>query len=58
MEVPSQCLQVERTNNKSNAVYKQGSYNSTSLRGKTTISDDFELGEDEMDPTQASLCIT
>ncbi len=42
-EVPSQCLQVERANTKSNAVYKKGSYNLTSLQGKTTTSDDFEL---------------
>ncbi len=43
---------------------KKGSYNSTSLQGKTTMSDDFELGgEDEMKPTSrvtfsASLRIT
>ncbi len=29
---------------------KSKSYNSTSLQGKTMMSDDFELGEDEMDP--------
>ncbi len=29
----------------SNAVYKKESYNSTSLKGKTTMSDDFELEE-------------
>ncbi len=39
---------VERANTKSNAVYKKASYNSTSLQDKTTMSDDFELGEDEM----------
>ncbi len=33
---------------------KKGSYNSTSLQGKTTMSDDFELGgEDEMEPTSS-----
>ncbi len=38
-EVPSQCLQVERSNTKSDAIYKTG------------MSDDFELGgEDEMEP--------
>ncbi len=53
-DVPSQCLQAERANTKSNAVYKKGSYNSTSLQGKTTMSDDFELGgEDETDPTSS-----
>ncbi len=45
---------VERANTKSNAVYKKGSYNSTSLQGKTTMSDDFELGgEGEMEPTSS-----
>ncbi len=44
VEVQSQCLQVERENTKSNAVYKKVSYNSTSSQGKTTMSDDFELG--------------
>ncbi len=30
---------------------KKGSYNSMSLQGETTMSDDFELGgEDEMEP--------
>ncbi len=54
MKVPSQCLQAERANTKSNSVYKKGSYNSTSLQGKTTMSDDFELGgEDEMEPTSS-----
>ncbi len=53
-EVPSQCLQGERANTKSNAVYKKGSYNSTSLQCKTTMLDDFELGgEDEMEPTSS-----
>ncbi len=33
---------------------KKGSYNSRSLQGKTTMSDDFELGgEDEMEPTSS-----
>ncbi len=33
---------------------KKGSYNSTSLQGKTTMLDDFELGgEDEMEPTSS-----
>ncbi len=33
---------------------KKGSYNSTSLQGKTTMSDDFELGgEDEVEPTSS-----
>ncbi len=51
LDVPSQCLQVERANTKSNAIYKKGSYNSTSLQGKTTMSGDFKLGgEDEMEP--------
>ncbi len=46
MEVPSQCLQVECANTKSNAVYKK-----RELKGKTTMSDDFEFGgEDEMEP--------
>ncbi len=50
-EVPRECLQVECANTKSNAVYKKGSYNSTSLQGKTTMLGDFELGgEDEMEP--------
>ncbi len=41
-------------NMKSNAVYKKGSYNSTSLLGKTTMSYDFELeGEDEIKPTSS-----
>ncbi len=54
LDVPSQCLQVERANTKSNAVYKKGSYNSPSLQGKTTMSGDFELGgEDEMEPTSS-----
>ncbi len=45
-------LQVELSNTKSNAVYKKGSYNSASLQGKTTMSDDFEFGgEGEMEPT-------
>ncbi len=53
-EVPSQCLQVECAKTKSNAVYKKGSNNSTSLQGKTTMSDDFELGgEDEVEPTSS-----
>ncbi len=47
--LPSQCLQVERANTKSNAVYKK-----RELKGKTTMSDDFELGgEDEMEPTSS-----
>ncbi len=38
-EVPSQCLQVERSNTKSDTIYKKG------------MSDDFELGgEDDMEP--------
>ncbi len=54
LDVPSQCLQVERANTKSNAVYKKGSYSSTSLQDKTTMSGDFELGgEDEMEPTSS-----
>ncbi len=57
-EVQSQCLQVERANTKSNAVYKKGSYNSTSLQGKTTMSYDFELGEDEMEPTSSVIFST
>ncbi len=52
-EVPSQCLQVECAKTKSNTVYKKGSYNSTNLQGKITMSDDFELGEDEMEPTSS-----
>ncbi len=41
---------------------KKGGYSSTSLHGKKTMSDDFELGaEDEMEPTSSvafstSLC--
>ncbi len=51
MEIPSPCLQVERANIKSNAIYKKRSYNSTSLQGITTMSDNFELGEeDEIEP--------
>ncbi len=50
-EVQSQRLQVERADTKSNTVYKKGSFNSTSLQDKTTVSDDFELGgEGEMEP--------
>ncbi len=53
-EVQSQCLQVECAKTKSNTVYKKGSNNSTSLQGKTTMSDDFELGgEDEVEPTSS-----
>ncbi len=53
-EVPSQCLQVERANSKSNTIYKKRSYNSTSLQGKTTMTDDFELGgEEETEPTSS-----
>ncbi len=47
-------LQFERANTKSNAVYKKGSYNSTNLQCKTTMSDDFDLGgEGEMEPTSS-----
>ncbi len=53
-EIQSQCLQVERVNTKSNAVYKKRIYNSTSLQGKPMMSDDFELGrEGEMEPTSS-----
>ncbi len=45
----SQCLQVECANTKSNAIYKK-----RVLKGKTMMSDDFELGgEDEMSLRQA-----
>ncbi len=38
------------------AFTRKGSYNSTSLQGKTTMSDDFELGgEDEMEPTSSVI---
>ncbi len=40
-----ECLQVEHANTKSNAVHKKGSYNSTSLQGKTTMSDILNLQE-------------
>ncbi len=53
MEVSRQCLQVERTNTKSNAIYKKESCNSTSLQGKTMMSDDFELGEED----EMSMCV-
>ncbi len=44
-EVPSQCLQVDRANTKSNAVNRK-----RKLKGKTMMSDDFEIrGEDEME---------
>ncbi len=52
-KVTLECLQVERANTKSNGVYKKGSYNSTSLQGQTTLSDDFELAEDEMEPASS-----
>ncbi len=47
VEEPSQCLQVERANTKSNVIYKKTSYNSTSSQDKTTMTDDFELGKED-----------
>ncbi len=43
----------KRANTKPNAVSKKGSYNSTSLQDKPPMSDDFELGEDETEPTSS-----
>ncbi len=54
MKVPSQCLQVEHTNTKSNAVYKKRELQLNEFTRKTTMSDNFELGgEDEMEPTSS-----
>ncbi len=47
VEEPSQCLQVECANTKSNVIYKKTSYNSTSSQDKTTMTDDFELGKED-----------
>ncbi len=53
LDVGGSTESIERANTKSNAVYKKGSYNSTSLQDKTSPSDDFELGEDDMEPTSS-----
>ncbi len=55
-EVPSQCLQVEIANTSQTPFTKKGlttQGNLVSLQGKTTMSDDFELGEDEMKPASS-----
>ncbi len=59
MEVLNQCLQVERANTKSNAIYKKRELHLMNLQGKTMMSDDFELGgEGEMEPTSSATFST